>query len=99
MVTQGNTNRFEMKPPAEVKASGRYAFWFKTDEQRLLETVWSMNCVASMKRSRSTGRVLVEINGDHDPDEAWHWIRTELEDALNYVQLDPMWEEAIRWVL
>lgn len=92
-------NRFDMKPPAEVKTSGRYAFWLTTEERRLLLTVWSMNCVASMKRSRSTGRVLVEISDDHDPDEAWHWIRTELEEAVNYVELDPMWEAAIRWVL
>lgn len=99
MSVKPSDNRFEMKPPAEVKASGRYGFWFTTEEKRLLATVWSMNCVASMRRSRSTGRVLVEINHDHDPDEAWHWIRTELEDALNYVELDPIWEEAIKWVL
>ena len=99
MSTKSNQNRFDMKPPAEVKASGHYGFWFQTEEKRLLATVWSMNCVASMRRSRSTGRVLVEINDDHDPDEAWHWIRTELEDAVNYVELDPIWEEAIKWVL
>ncbi len=99
MSVKPSENRFEMKPPAEVKASGRYAFWFTTEERRLLATVWSMTCVASMRRSRSTGRVLVEINDEHDPDEAWHWIRTELEDAVNYVELDPMWEEAIKWLL
>jgi hypothetical protein len=52
-----------------------------------------------MKRHRPTGRVLVEISSDHDPDEAWHWIRTELEDAVNYVELDDIWEEAIKWLL
>jgi hypothetical protein len=99
MPIQETDNRFYMKPPAEVKNSGRYAFWLMTEEKRLMLTVWSMNCVAAMRRSRSTGRILVEISNDHDPDEAWHWIRTELEDAVNYVVLDPMWEEAIRWVL
>jgi hypothetical protein len=88
-----------MKPPALVKQTERYAFWLATEEKGLLMAVWSMNCVASMKRSRSTGRVLVEINDDHDPDEAWHWIRTELEEAVSYVELDPMWEEALKWVL
>jgi hypothetical protein len=99
MTTPERAARFDMRPPAEVKGGGRYAFWLRTEEERLLLAVWSMNCVASMKRSRSTGRVLVEINGDHDPDEAWHWIRTELEDAVNYVELDPIWERALRWVL
>jgi hypothetical protein len=99
MPIQETDNRFDMKPPAEVKNSGHYAFWLMTEEKRLMLTVWSMNCVAAMRRSRSTGRILVEISNDHDPDEAWHWIRTELEDAVNYVELDPMWEEAIRWVL
>jgi hypothetical protein len=99
MSVQETANRFDMKPPAEVNNSGRYAFWLMTAEKSLMLTVWSMNCVAAMRRSRSTGRILVEISNDHDPDEAWHWIRTELEDAVNYVVLDPMWEEAIRWVL
>jgi len=92
-------NRFDMQPPAPVKHTERYAFWLATEEKRLLMTVWSMNCVASMKRSRSTGRVLVELSDEHDPDEAWHWIRTELEEAVNYVELDPLWEEALKWVL
>jgi hypothetical protein len=99
-MTEKSINKgFAMYPPGEVRTSGRYAFWLTTEERRLLVAVWSMNCVASMKRSRSTGRVLVEISTDHDPDEAWHWIRTELEEVVNYVELDPIWEEAIKWVL
>jgi hypothetical protein len=99
MPRQAVEERFEMNPPAEVRGSGRYAFWLTTEERRLLIAVRAMSCVASMKRSRSTGRVLVEISDDHDPDEAWHWIRTELEEVVNYVELDPIWERAIRWVL
>lgn len=99
MSDQTAEQRFTMAPPAEVKQSGRYAFWMSTEERKLLIAVRAMSCVTAMKRSRSTGRVMVEISDEHDPDEAWHWIRTELEEVINYVELDPMWEEAIRWVL
>ena len=51
MSVQETANRFHMKPPAEVKDSGRYAFWLKTEEKRLMLTVWSMNCVVAMRRS------------------------------------------------
>jgi hypothetical protein len=99
-VTQKQTDdRFEMQPPTPLKHTGRYGFWLTTHEKRLLVAVRAMNCVAAMKRSRTTGRVLVELHQSHDPDEAWHWIRTELEDAANYVELDSIWEDAIKWIL
>ncbi len=91
--------RFEMGTPQSIRGSEHYGFWLTTAEKKLLAVVRSMNCVAEMKRSRQTGKVLVAINEDHDPDEAWHWIRAELEDAVNEVQLDSIWEDAIKWIL
>jgi hypothetical protein len=99
MTDRSPQKRFEMKPPAELRTSGRYGFWLQTDEKRLLVTVRAMRCVEAMKRSRRTGRVLVRISDEHDPDEAWHWIRTELEEAVNTVELDSIWEDAIKWIL
>ena len=32
MPTNNIENRFDMKPPAEVKTSGRYAFWLTTED-------------------------------------------------------------------
>ncbi|MBN8620759.1 MAG: hypothetical protein J0L63_17730 [Anaerolineae bacterium] len=93
------SNRFKMGVPGEVPNRSRYAFWLQTDERRLLETVFGMRCVAAMKRHRPSGRILVEISNEHDPDEAWHWIRTELEYAIHDVELDEMWVEAIKWIL
>lgn len=90
---------FKMSAPREYNRSTHYAFWMTASEKRLLAAVWSMGCVEGMKRSRSTGRVLVEISDEHDPDEAWHWIRTELEDASNEVELDPIWINALKWIL
>jgi hypothetical protein len=37
----------------------------------------------------------VDIKNEYDPDEAWHYIRTELEDEANYVHLDKIWEDAL----
>ncbi len=91
--------RFEMGTPQAMRGSQHYGFWLTTAERKLLVRVRSMNCVAEMKRSRQTGKVLVAINESHDPDEAWHWIRAELEDAVNEVQLDSIWEDAIKWLL
>jgi hypothetical protein len=99
MTSQQSEQRFEMGIPQVYKRGDQYGFWLTTTEKRLLTTVYAMRCVAGMKRHRPSGRVLVEISTDHDPDEAWHWIRSELEDAVNYVELDDIWEEAIKWIL
>lgn len=99
MMRQDSGSRFTMDIPRAVVGSPRYAFWMSTTEKRLLAVVRSMNCVAEMKRSRSTGRVLVALSEEHDPDEAWHWIRAELEEAIQEVELDPIWINAIRWIL
>ena len=92
-------HRFAMGVPQTYKQGAQYGFWLTTTEKRLLTAVYGMRCVAGMKRHRPSGRVLVEISNEHDPDEAWHWIRSELEDAVNYVELDEVWEEAIKWLL
>ena len=99
MTSQQSAHRFAMGVPQAVKHTNQYGFWLTTTEKRLLTAVYAMRCVAGMKRHRPTGRVLVEISDEHDPDEAWHWIRSELEDAVNYVELDPIWEDAIKWLL
>ena len=99
MTTTHSQERFVMGTPQALPQDDQYAFWFTTTEKRLLSAVYSMRCVAAMKRHRPTGRVLVQISTDHDPDEAWHWIRSELEDTVNYVELDDIWVEALKWIL
>lgn len=88
-----------MTAPREYNRATRYAFWMQVPEKRLLTVVQELSCVAGLKRSRSTGRIVVEIHDDHDPDEAWHWIRAELEAASNEVELDNIWVQAIQWLL
>jgi hypothetical protein len=90
---------FTMDAPAFYNRGSNYAFWMTTSDRKLLAAVRSMNCVSGMKRSRTTGRILVELSDDHDPDEAWHWIRKEIEDTINDVELDDIWIEAMKWIL
>lgn len=90
---------FQLGIPCEYGRDTQYAFWLTTDDQKLLAAVYSMNCVAAMKRHKPTGRILVAIHDDHDPDEAWHWIYSELETAVNTIELDDLWHEAVKWLL
>lgn len=90
---------FIMGTPQALDQNDHYAFWFTTTEKRLLSAVYNMRCVTAMKRHRPTGRVLVQISTDHDPDEAWHWIRSELEEVVNTVELDDIWVDALKWIL
>ncbi len=90
---------FEMGIPGKNTRTGNYAFWMSTSDKRLVAAVRGMSCVVGMKRSRLTGRILVELSHDHDPDEAWHWIRREVEETINDVELDPIWVEALKWIL
>ena len=90
---------FKMGVPGPYGQSSKYAFWMTASDKKLLTTVRGMGCVAGMKQSRFSGQVLVEISNEHDPDEAWHWIRTELEEAINEVELDDIWTEALKWIL
>jgi hypothetical protein len=91
--------QFRMGVPQHYRSDGHYAFWLDASEKRLLTAVYALTCVDAMRRHRTSGRILVEIHDDHDPDEAWHWIYSELESAANFVELDEIWEEAIRWLL
>jgi hypothetical protein len=90
---------FTMEAPARYGRSSNFAFWMTTSDKKLLTAVRGMGCVTGMKRSLLSGRILVEISDDHDPDEAWHWIRKEIEDTINEVELDDIWIEAIKWIL
>jgi hypothetical protein len=89
--------KFEMDEPRRIGLNTEFGFWLTTDYEGLLEVIAPLNCVASVLEVED-GRSLVEISDDHDPDEAWHWIRSELESEVQYVELDPLWEEAMKWL-
>jgi hypothetical protein len=89
---------FMMDEPRQIAMNTDYGFWLTTEHENVLDIIAAMGCVAAVLEVED-GRFLVEISDDHDPDEAWHWIRSELEDALTAVpdvELDPIWEEAIK---
>jgi len=90
-------NRFRMEEPRSHGSNTEYAFWLYTAEQDLIDLVREMGCVASIQEDPN-GRLLVEISDEHDADEAWHWVRTELEMEINSVKLDKIWQDAI-WLL
>lgn len=92
---------FVMDEPRQIAMNTDYGFWLTTEHENVLNIVAAMGCVAAVLEVED-GRFLVEISDDHDPDEAWHWIRSGIEEALTAipdVELDPIWEEAIRWLL
>jgi len=88
---------FEMGEPARIGLNSEFAFWLTAEDEALLERVAALTCVASLLEVED-GCSLVEINEDHDPDEAWHWIRSELEAEIQLVELDPLWDEAMKWL-
>ena len=90
--------KFSMTEPQAIGKRTRYAFWLTASEDRFFEVVRSLRCVASVSEPEGN-RALIEIHNDHDPDEAWHWIRTELEEESQFVKLDKIWEDAISWLL
>ncbi len=90
--------KFSMSEPQAIGIQTRYGFWLTSTEDRFFEITRNMRCVASVSKP-DNNRALVEINNDHDPDEAWHWIRTELEEESRVVKLDKIWEDAIAWLL
>ena len=91
-------DKFSMTEPQAIGTRTRYAFWLTATEDRFFDVARGMGCVAFMSEPQEH-RALIEISNDHDPDEAWHWIRTELEQESHYVRLDKMWEDAISWLL
>lgn len=94
--------KFDMGEPFAIEGWGeRFAFRFSASEPYLIEFVRSLACVADVYDVHPMDdeeRCLVEIDNEFDPDEAWHWIRTELEDEVNNSGLDALWREAI-WLL
>ena len=93
----GEPQDFSLGEPQPIGINTRYAFWLTASEERYFRAIRRVGCVASVSTPQDN-RALVEIRNDHDPDEAWHWVRTELEETRRHVVLDPIWEDAL-WLL
>lgn len=91
-------DRFSMTEPMEMEPN-RFFFQFSTSDQYLYEFLESIICIRSIAIAADGTSALVEIDNEFDPDEAWHWVRTELEEEINTVHLDNIWVEAIKWIL
>jgi hypothetical protein len=91
------SEKFTMDEPREIGITARYAFWLTTRDKHLLEFTRALACVAAVNQT-DDHRALVDIKDDHDADEAWHYIRTELEDEAQYVRLDKIWEDVMMWL-
>lgn len=91
--------KFRMTEPRENRSNRdtRYSFWLTTAEVRLFEFVKSLPCVASV-RKLGESRGLIAIGDEYDADEAWHFIRSELEYEAQFVPLDKIWEDAMMWL-
>ncbi|NJL54706.1 hypothetical protein HC928_05550 [bacterium] len=91
---------FTMTEPGPIGKTAQFGFWFTTADLRLIDFIDSLPCVVNLERSdRDDAPMLVDIGDAYDPDEAWHWIRTDLEDDANAVHLDSIWHEAVKWLL
>ncbi len=90
-------DKFKMSEPREIGINSRYAFWLTTADKHLLEFTRSLACVTAVNETDGN-RALVDISDAHDADEAWHWIRTELEEEARVVKLDKIWEDALMWL-
>jgi hypothetical protein len=90
--------KFSMTEPSVMQPGAPYAFWLTAAEERFFEVARGMRCVLRVSQPENN-RALVEIHSEHDPDEAWHWIRTELEEESQQIHLDKIWEDAISWLL
>lgn len=87
---------FALTPDSLIE---HFGFWFSTNEPYLVEFMRAQPCVSDVRDPMDdTDHVLIEIDNEFDPDEAWHWIRTDLEDEVNNSGLDALWREAI-WLL
>lgn len=89
---------FQMDEPRLIGTNTRYAFWLTTDTDWVVQRTAEAGCVAGVLELED-GRFLVEIDDDHDPDEAWHWVRTLLEEERRPADPDSFWEEALKWIL
>ena len=98
MTPQKDYKTIEMSEPKRISFNTEYGFWLTTFDDQILDVVAALSCVATVQEPEEDGRALVEISDDHDPDEAWHWIRAEIEKEIEFVELDPIWEEALKWL-
>lgn len=91
--------KFKMTEPRENRSNRdtRYSFWLMTSEIHLFDFVKTLTCVASV-RKLGESRGLIAIRDEYDADEAWHYIRSELEEESQYVPLDKIWEDALMWL-
>ncbi len=96
-MSQPDNEKFIMTEPQAIGKQTRFAFWLTAEEARFFAVAQQMNCVAAVSEPQNN-KALVEISNDHDPDEAWHWIRTELEEESHVVELDQIWKDAL-WLL
>lgn len=91
---------FVMTEPGEYGFRTRFAFWFVSDNPNWFIYLADLPCVYDVIPTEDEPeRCLVEIDDSFDPDEAWGWIRTDLQQELDDVKLDPIWHEAIKWIL
>jgi hypothetical protein len=98
MSESGERVQFTMEEPRECGPIGRrFAFRFGSSELYLYDFVQSLPCIADIQWAEGDDWALVYIDDEFDPDEAWHWVRTDLEDETN-AGLDRIWREAI-WLL
>ena len=97
MSKEPESKKFKMSPPGEHGGPTRYAFWLQTEQAHLFRYVEALICVQTVTMKADT-RGLVSIKDDYDADEAWHYIRTEMEGEANVVPLDKIWEDAMAWL-
>lgn len=96
-MTTSDNDKFSMSEPRPIGTRTQYAFWLTAAEERFFRVAREVGCVAHVS-DPDDNRALVEISNEHDPDEAWHWVRTELEEESQHVKLDKIWEDVI-WLL
>lgn len=90
--------KFTMTEPREYGTATEYAFWLVTNETHLIDFVQGLRCVPQAEVSEDGLQALVDIGDEYDADEAWHYIRSELEHESTTVHLDKIWYDAM-WLL
>lgn len=85
---------YTMSEPGEIGLNTRYGFNFTTANKRLLRVIQEVPCVYGVLRTHR-GKFLIELRDEHDPDEAWHWVRTEIEEFEHFLEVDGLWGDAI----
>ncbi len=86
-----------MSEPAVLGTATRYAFYLNTRTTRLFRFTAELICVADVELL-APERACVSIHDAFDADEAWHFIRSELETESQFTDLDSLWEDAL-WLL